>query len=192
MALRPTGARWAVAHDDAGLATLVARLQAVQPTLMVLAATGGDQRAVVAALAATGLPVVVGIARQSRDGAKATGQLAQTDALNARALAHVAEAVHLTPGPCLTPRPTHAATVHAWRIRNKLPTSPSRSSRCRLMPSYDASHFDPPAPVARVTLRNPHSGVTVSDVVLLLDTGADVTMLPRMAIERLGVPLLAG
>jgi transposase len=97
MALRPTGARWAVAHDDAGLATLVARLQAVQPTLMVLAATGGDQRAVVAALAATGLPVVVGIARQSRDGAKATGQLAQTDALDARALAHVAEAVRLTP-----------------------------------------------------------------------------------------------
>ena len=60
------------------------------------------------------------------------------------------------------------------------------------MPSYDASHFDPPAPIARVTLRNPHSGATVSDVVLLLDTGADVTMLPRMAIERLGVPLLAG
>jgi transposase len=49
----------AVAHDDTGIATLVARLQAVQPTLMVLEATGGSQRAVVAALAATGLPVVV-------------------------------------------------------------------------------------------------------------------------------------
>lgn len=59
------------------------------------------------------------------------------------------------------------------------------------MPNYDASHFDPPAPVARVTLRNPHNGATVSDVLLLLDTGADVTLLPRMAVERLGVPLLA-
>ena len=59
------------------------------------------------------------------------------------------------------------------------------------MPSYDASHFDPPAPVARVTLRNPHNGATVSDGLLLLDTGADVTLLPRMAVERLGVPLLA-
>ena len=59
MALRSTGERWAVAHDDTGIATLVARLQAVQPTLMVLEATGGSQRAVVAALAATGLPVVV-------------------------------------------------------------------------------------------------------------------------------------
>lgn len=59
------------------------------------------------------------------------------------------------------------------------------------MPSYDASHFDPPAPVARVVLRNPHSGATVSDVLLLLDTGADVTLLPRTVVERLGIPLLA-
>jgi Aspartyl protease len=57
------------------------------------------------------------------------------------------------------------------------------------MPSYDASDFDPPAPVARVVLRNPHSGASVSDVPLLLDTGADVTLLPRTAVERLGVPL---
>jgi predicted aspartyl protease len=60
------------------------------------------------------------------------------------------------------------------------------------MPSYDASHFDPPAPVARVTLRNPQSGATVSEVPLLLDTGADVTLLPRTTVEQLGVPLLAG
>ena len=59
------------------------------------------------------------------------------------------------------------------------------------MPNYDASSFDPPAPVARVTLRHLHNGATVSDVPLLLDTGADVTLLPRTAVERLGVPLLA-
>lgn len=58
------------------------------------------------------------------------------------------------------------------------------------MPSDDASDFDPPAPVARVVLRNPYSGATVSDVPVLLDTGADVTLLPRTAVERLGVPLL--
>jgi predicted aspartyl protease len=58
------------------------------------------------------------------------------------------------------------------------------------MPSYDASDFDPPAPVARVVLRNPDTGATVSDVSVLLDTGADVTLLPRTAVERLGVPLL--
>lgn len=60
------------------------------------------------------------------------------------------------------------------------------------MPSYDASHFDPPAPVAWVTLRNPSSGATVSDLLLLVDTGADITLLPRTAVEQLGVPLLAG
>jgi transposase len=98
-ALRPTGERWAVGNDDAGIAALVARLQAVQPTLIVLEATGGYQRAVVAALAATGFPVVVVNPRQARDVAKATGPLAKTDALDARVLAHVAEAVRPPPRP---------------------------------------------------------------------------------------------
>ena len=60
------------------------------------------------------------------------------------------------------------------------------------MPSYDAAHFDPPAPAAHVTLRNPHSEATGPDVLLLVDTGADITLLPRTAVESLGVPLLAG
>ena len=59
------------------------------------------------------------------------------------------------------------------------------------MPSYDSSHFDPPAPIVQVTLLDPESGATISDVSLLLDTGADVTLLPHTAVERLGVPLLA-
>src|SRR4029450_5256019 len=99
VALRPTGERWAVVNDDTSIATLVARLQAMHPTLIVLEATGGYQRAVVAALAAAGLPVAVVNPRQARDVAKATGQLAKTDALDARALAHVAEAVRPTPRP---------------------------------------------------------------------------------------------
>lgn len=66
---------------------------------MVLEATGGLQRAVVAALAAAALPVVVVNPRQVRDLAKATGQLAKTDALDARALAHFAEAIRPEPRP---------------------------------------------------------------------------------------------
>jgi transposase len=99
VALRPTGERWAVANAESDIAAFVARLQAVQPTLIVLEATGGSQRAVVAALAAAGLPVAVVNPRQTRDFAKATGQLAKTDALDARALAHFAEAVRPTPRP---------------------------------------------------------------------------------------------
>ena len=56
------------------------------------------------------------------------------------------------------------------------------------MPSYDALHYDPPAPIAQVTLRSAN-GATVSEVLLLLDTGADTTLLPRSAIARLGINL---
>jgi transposase len=101
IALRPTGERWAVPNDEAGIAALVGRLQAVPPTLMVLEATGGYHRAVVAALAAATLPLVVVNPRQVRDFAKATGQLAKPDALDARAVAHFAEAVR----PALRPLP---------------------------------------------------------------------------------------
>lgn len=99
IALRPTGERWEVTNDEAGIASLVAHLQAVVPPLMVLEATGGYQRAVVAALAAAGLPIVVVNPRQARDVAKATGQLAKTDRLDARALAHFADAVRPAPRP---------------------------------------------------------------------------------------------
>jgi predicted aspartyl protease len=54
------------------------------------------------------------------------------------------------------------------------------------MPRYDVDGFDPPAPTARVTLRGP-DGSALSDVMLLIDTGADVTLLPRESVERLGV-----
>ena len=101
IALRPTGERWTVPNDETGIAALVGRLQAVQPTLIVLEATGGYHRAVVAALAAAALPLVVVNPRQVRDFAKATGQLAKTDALDARAVAHFAEAVR----PALRPLP---------------------------------------------------------------------------------------
>ena len=46
--------------------------------------------------------------------------------------------------------------------------------------------------MAHVTLRNPAGGTSASDVVLLVDTGADVTLLPRTEVERLGIPLQAG
>jgi len=74
MALRPTGTRWTVANDDAGIADLVTQLRGLSPTLMVLEATGGLQRPVVAALTVAALPVVVVNPRQARDCAKATGQ----------------------------------------------------------------------------------------------------------------------
>lgn len=55
------------------------------------------------------------------------------------------------------------------------------------MPKYDAENFDPPAPVAYVTLRNQATGASLSDVPMLIDTGADVTLLPREYVEQLGI-----
>ena len=79
--------------------TLVDRVQALHPTLMVLEATGGLERAVTSALATAGLPVVVVNPRQVRDCARATGPLATTEALDARALAHCADVIRPTPRP---------------------------------------------------------------------------------------------
>jgi predicted aspartyl protease len=55
------------------------------------------------------------------------------------------------------------------------------------MPAYDSTRFDPPAPLVLVTLRNPNTGSVCPDVPLLLDTGADVSLVPRAAVSRLGV-----
>jgi transposase len=99
IALRPTGECWAVTNAETGIGTRVVQLQALQPTLMVLDATGGYHRAVVAALAAAALPLVVVNPRQVRDFAKATGQLAKTAVLDARAVAHVAAAMRPVPRP---------------------------------------------------------------------------------------------
>ena len=54
------------------------------------------------------------------------------------------------------------------------------------MPKYDTENFDPPAPVAYVSLRDPATGASLSDVPMLMDTGADVSLLPRSYIEQLG------
>jgi len=47
------------------------------------------------------------------------------------------------------------------------------------MQAYDAERFDPPAPIALVTIKSDLLGVEVKDVPMLLDTGADVSLLPR-------------
>ncbi|HUO09152.1 MAG TPA: retropepsin-like aspartic protease [Phycisphaerae bacterium] len=60
------------------------------------------------------------------------------------------------------------------------------------MPSYDASHYHPPAPVAQVTLRDITSGTLLPNIFLLVDTGANITLIPKNAAERLGLQPLDG
>jgi transposase len=99
VALRPGSERFTVAHDELGIAAVVSRVRARQPTLIVLEATGGFEMALAGALAAAGLPTAVVNPRQVRDFARATGLLAKTDQLDAQVLAHFAEAVRPQPRP---------------------------------------------------------------------------------------------
>jgi hypothetical protein len=56
------------------------------------------------------------------------------------------------------------------------------------MPSYDAGSFTPSAPVARVTLRSSDQATAIANVPMILDTGADVPLVPRVAAEKLALP----
>jgi len=105
LAVRPGAETWQVPNEDPALPTLIARLRALAPTRIVLEATGGYEHAVVAALAAAGLPVVVANPRQVRDFGRSCGQLAKTDRIDAALLALFAERVQ----PELRPLPDEAA-----------------------------------------------------------------------------------
>jgi transposase len=99
VAVRPSGVHERLANDEAGVAQLVDHLRAMRPTLVVLEATGGLEVPLTAALATVGLAVAVVNPRQVRDFAKAVGQLAKTDALDAHLLARFAEVVRPEPRP---------------------------------------------------------------------------------------------
>jgi transposase len=94
--VRPSGELWTAANDEAGVRALVARLREMAPELIVLEATGGYELLVAAALAAAELPAVVVNPRQVREFAKATGQLAKTDRIDAGILALFAERIQPT------------------------------------------------------------------------------------------------
>jgi transposase len=99
--VRPMDESFRVTHDEAGVATLLARLRTAPPTIVVLEASGGYEVALTASLASAGLPVAVVNPRQIRAYARAVGQLAKTDRLDAQIIARFAEAVR--PEPRLVP-----------------------------------------------------------------------------------------
>src|SRR6185312_15274975 len=90
---RPAGLQQRFANDPAGVEQLVAWAQALAPDRVVFESTGPYQKAAVGALLAAGLPAVVVNARQARDFARGTGQLAKTDRIDAAVLAHFGEVV---------------------------------------------------------------------------------------------------
>jgi transposase len=99
VALRPSGEIFAVERNSAGLDLLVARLKDLSPHIVALEATGGFETVVAAALAAAGLPVVIVNPANVRSFAKAIGQRAKSDPIDAGVIAHFAEATKPEPRP---------------------------------------------------------------------------------------------
>ncbi len=133
LAERPAGTHERYPHDETGITRIVARLQALRPTLIVLEATGGLEVPLAAALAAAGLAVAVVNPRQVRDFAKAVGQLAKTDTLDAHLLARFAEVVRPDPRPLPDAEAQHLSALLARRQQviamlvaeqQRLPTTP--------------------------------------------------------------------
>lgn len=133
LALYPPGPSWQEAQTPAGLATVVTRLQALAPFRVIVEATGGLEAPLVAALAAAALPVVVVNPRQVRDFAKATGQLAKTDRVDAQVLAHFGAVVRppLRPLPDATQQALHARVARRQQLVEMLTAERNRQHRAR-------------------------------------------------------------
>ena len=91
--IRPSEKLFQVTNNEIGIRKLVQTLKNIQPELIVLEATGGMEIDAAIQLTQAELAVAVINPRQARDFAKATGQLAKTDVIDARILAHFADAI---------------------------------------------------------------------------------------------------
>lgn len=93
VAFGATGDTMSVTNDEAGIQAVLDELRSRDCGMIVLEATGGYEVPLVSSLVAAGLPVVVANPRQVRQFARATGQLAKTDLLDARMLALFGERI---------------------------------------------------------------------------------------------------
>ena len=130
IAVRPWGEQWRTGNDLDSIGSLVKRLQQLEPTLIVVEATGGLENLLVAELSLAHLPVAVINPRQGRDFAKATGRLAKTDQLDADNLAHFGEAVQPKPRQ-LPDEPTQALAALVSRRRQVVEMLSAERNRLR-------------------------------------------------------------
>ena len=99
VAVYPGGEAFAVERNGAGLEQLVARLKPLAPTIVAIEATGGFETVAAGAIGGAGLPIAIVNPAQVRAFAKALGQRAKTDPIDAAVIAHFAAAVRLDPRP---------------------------------------------------------------------------------------------
>lgn len=93
VAVHETNTHWTAKHEFTAFPEIIKALRSLTPTRIVLEASGGLENLLVSYLAAAGLPVIVINPRQARDFARAAGQLAKTDRLDAFVLARLGAAL---------------------------------------------------------------------------------------------------
>jgi transposase len=122
---------WRFPNSEDGISLILDKLVQFQPVTVVVEATGGIETPLVGALLAAGIPSVVINPRQVRDFARATGQLAKTDAIDARVLARFGEAVK----PDVRPAPdeqTQALAAMVARRRQLIEMLTAEKNRLRV------------------------------------------------------------
>jgi transposase len=87
IAVYPSGEAWSTGTAPPAVDTLITQLQTLAPSIVIVEATGGYERALVAQCAAAAIPVVVVNPRQVRAFAQAVGRTAKTDTIDAALLA---------------------------------------------------------------------------------------------------------
>lgn len=90
-------ASFSLSNDVEGFDALLARLAAQPVALVAMEATGGYESALACALQAVGYAVAVINPRQARDFARAMGQLAKTDRIDAAILSQLAQVLQRHP-----------------------------------------------------------------------------------------------
>ena len=93
LAVHPDGRAWSEDNTARGIKAIVGEMKRLKPETIIVEATGGLERMLVAELGVADLPVAVVNPRQVRDFAKATGRLAKTDIIDARVLGQFGEAI---------------------------------------------------------------------------------------------------
>lgn len=103
-------------NDDEGIEKILKALTGRSVGLVVLEATGGYERQILASLLGAGVPAVAVNPRQVRDFAKSLGKLEKTDQIDARVIAHFATAARLQVRPRV---PAELDEVLQWLTRRR-------------------------------------------------------------------------
>jgi transposase len=168
--VRPAGRMLSYSRDAAGIEALIGELGGLAPQLIAVEATGGFEMVVVASLGGAGLPVVVVNPAQVRAFAKAIGQRAKTDPIDAQVIAHFAEVTR----PQVRPLPDAATQALADLVtrrrqiiqmivaegqREKRATPRARKSIQRLLKALRAELADLDTEIGE-TVRGSRSGAS--------------------------------